>query len=350
VFELMPSSLGHWSETVVHNFDGIDGEAPNGWLVFDSSGNLYGTAANGGAHYGGTAFELTPGSGGWIETTLYDFCSEGNGQCTDGGGPEAGMVLDKAGNLYGTARAGTYGAGVVFEMTPNTGTAWTESVLYGFCAKPGCKDGAGPYAGLIWDAAGNLYGTTISGGSFGGGTAFELARGTGGKWKEHLLHNFGSFQFDGVRLLAPLIFDKSGTLYGTAGRGGKYSCTGGECGAVFKLTRLQSGQWKETVLYSFKPGGSGAYPSSGVVLDSQGNLYGTTGGGGIGSCAEGCGVVYKLAPGQGGNWKYTVLHRFTGPDGAIPGGGLILDNKGNLYGTTELGGTGTLGVVFEITP
>jgi hypothetical protein len=257
--------------------------------------------------------------------------------------------MERAGSLHGTCGGGgIYYGGVAFQLTLGS-SGWTESVLHAFDGEHENNDGSNPYDSLIQDAAGNLYGTTFSGGKFGGGTAFELEPASGGKWHEHRLHNFGSFPYDGVGLSSGLVFDGTGNLYGTTTSGGRNTCIS-NCGTVLKLTLDSRGFWRESVLYNFKPGNTGNYPSSSVLLGRAGALYGSAGGGGIGHCAAGCGVVYKLAPGHDGKWKYTVLHRFTGPDGAIPDGGLILDSQGNLYGTTELGGTGTLGVVFEITP
>jgi uncharacterized repeat protein (TIGR03803 family) len=241
--------------------------------------------------------------------------------------------MDGAGALFGTAS-------VAFELSPGS-HGWKETVLHDFPSHKG--DGSGPYA-VILDAAGNLYGETNmgGGGGCGGGcgTVYELQRTSGG-WKEHILHDFGT---GGDNMAFPggaLLLDKTGNLYGTAG-GGTYAH-----GAVYRLTPQSNGHWKETILHSFTGGANGDGPGGGVVMDKVGNLYGTTIAGGTG-CD--CGVVYKLAPGSNGKWKYTVLHRFTGYDGAQPGANLIIDGKGNLYGTTITGGMGGAGVAFEITP
>jgi uncharacterized repeat protein (TIGR03803 family) len=167
-------------------------------------------------------------------------------------------------------------------------------------------------------------------------------------WKEQVLHSFPAFPKDGqVPGVGALVFDASGNLYGTTSEGGANTCFAG-CGTIFRLTQETDGRWKETILYNFKNGASGFSPGAGVVLDQAGNLYGATTYGGTSS--RGCGVVYKLAPGANGNWTYTVLHRFTGSDGAQPDANLILDSKGNLYGTTATGGANGGGVVFELTP
>ena len=346
VFELTPTSHGPWTESVLHSFmaNDPDGAEPVGNVILDATGNLYGTAPNGGAYGRGSAFELTPGTSGWSLSVLYSFCALTN--CSDGAAPQDGLVMDAVGNLYGTA-------GVVFELTPGV-SAWSESILYTFCSKPSCIDGTGPYAGVILDTAGDLYGTTVYGGKptcLGGngcGVVYELKPGSGGTWKEAVLHAFDGApnDSDGSSLLA---FDNSGNLYGTGG-GGNHICFGtSPCGTVYKMTRGSNGRWQESVIHDFTGGASGNGPggNEGLVIDQAGNLYGTTLYGGSPTC--GCGVVYKLAPGSGGSWTYSVLHTFVGSDGAQPTASLILHN-GKLYGTTVLGGSGGSGVVFQLTP
>jgi uncharacterized repeat protein (TIGR03803 family) len=335
VYELKPNPHGKWTETVLYSFcpggwPCSDGANPDGSVILDHAGNLYGTTVYGGTGVpnGGTIFKLSLGTSDWTHTILHDFCSLPD--CRDGGAPHAGMVMDEAGNLYGTAF-------YAFELSP-VSDGWTETVL-----------GGGGYAGLIRDAVGNLYGTTIHGGDtkclpYGCGTAYGLSRGSGGKWKERVLHSFGSFTGDGIFPgVGALAFGVSGSLYGTTEIGG---ATGN--GTVFKLTRSANGHWKDTILYSFKHGPSGSGPSGGVIVDKAGNVYGTTMYGGDARCD--CGVVYKLSPCVHGRWKYTVLHAFIGSDGAAPEANLILDSKGNLYGTTPIGAAPGVGVVFEITP
>jgi uncharacterized repeat protein (TIGR03803 family) len=345
LFELTQSAGGGWKEKVLHRFNGNDASGPNGDLIFDSAGNLYGTSVSGGNGYG-TIFDLTSGRHGWGLTVLYVFCSQYG--CPDGAPPADGVVRDQAGNLYGTTvGGGPYYGGVAFELSPSA-SGWSYTDLHDFDGDGQTHDGGNPYARLTWDAAGNLYGTTERGGRIGYGTVFELEAGNG--WKEKILHSFrGSTGGDGQRPIHDVIFDSSGNLYGTTLDGGHFTCDGAGCGTVFRLTPGPGGQWKETILYEFPNPVDGANPTSRVVFDKAGNIYGTAGGG-IGSCGGGCGVVYKLAPQANGKWKYSVLHKFNFSDGGYPGGGLIFDKKGNLYGTASIGGPGGAGVVFEITP
>jgi uncharacterized repeat protein (TIGR03803 family) len=286
---------------------------------------------------------------------LYNFCSASN--CTDGRFPEAGLIMDKAGNLYGTTYWGGAGAcvyvcGTAFELIPGANGAWTEKVLYSFCSASACADGGGPQAGLILDAAGNLYGTTGGGGStaqncgsHGCGTVFELLPGTNGTWTENVLHTFGTGN-DGVSPYAGLIFDKAGNLYGTTTRGGRPGCSYG-CGTVFEMTPGAGGTWKEKVLYNPQSRYGGDLPAAGLVPDAQGNLYGTTSrGGGFNG-----GTAFELVRGSSGTWKAKVLHSFgPGKGGSGPAAGLIMDAAGNLYGTTEYGGFYGAGAVFELSP
>lgn len=331
---------------MLHSFNWrTDGNAPSGGLIFDAARNLYGTTSENGAHSQGAAFELSPTSKGeWAETKLYSFGSD-----HDGAGPRSGLISDPSGNLYGTTYGGgEYGEGTVFELTPES-NGWAETILYSFCANINpCLDGDGVYAGVIFDSAGNLYGTT----EFGGkgkqdyGTAFELKHMPNGSWQHLLLHSFPSFPGDGELVYAGLVFDRLGNLYGATNSGG--ACN--TCGTVFKLTRGTDGRWKESILYNFPKPYDGSSPGASLVFDAVGNLYGTAATGGNDACPNGCGVVFKLTPGAGGRWTYSVVHRFNFHDGANPAAALILDDKGNLYGTTTIGGAGGYGVVFEITP
>jgi len=369
VFELMPQSGGGWREKVLHNFNGRDGAGPYGTLVFDSSGNLYGTASEGGdprycTNYGcGVVFELSPtGNGKWKEKVLYFF----KGTSSDGALPDSGLVFDTAGNLYGTTASGGLGGcligtcGVVFELTPTVGGKWSEKVLHRF---RGGSDGGISYAPLIFDKAGNLYGTTELGatsfcrGQYGCGVVFELTPASHGKWKETILHRFTGGK-DGAGPDAGLIVDAQGNLYGTAGWGGglRY-CDGSGCGVVFELSPRGNGKWEEKVLHSFTGGKDGATPVGSLIFDGAGNLDGTTSGGGNQICYYLCGVVFRLTPSSGGAWKETVLHAFAEKDGAYPESSLTLDPAGNLFGTTIWGGNlkdcsdrPGCGVVFEITP
>jgi uncharacterized repeat protein (TIGR03803 family) len=348
-------------ETVLYNFKGgSDGRGPNG-VVQDAQGNLYGTT-----HYGGTGnCKNGPPSGCGVvfklgqsgqETVLHTFTGR-----ADGGYPEAGVWLASNQDLYGTTEAGgsgncknapPSGCGVVFKVSQ----AGKETVLHTFCLGEfgDCSDGASPLAGVIQDGQGNLYGTTVSGGSHDGcegcGVVFELGK-TG---VETVLHTFcpgGGRCTDGANPYAGLIRDAHGNLYGTTEAGGANGA-----GAVFKLSQSR-GKWKETVLYSFCPGGGtctdGGFPWGGLIQDSKGNVYGTTEAGGTGCGGAGCGTVFELSN-TGGKWTETVLYSFCSQsnctDGAGPSAGVIQDAQGNLYGTTYGGGPNGGGVVFKLTP
>lgn len=340
VFELSLDSKGKWRVTTLHSFDGTDGSSPKGNLICDAAGNLYGTANDGGLYDRGAVFELTPGSGGWTFAVIYNFCPQYN--CLDGAEPAAGVTADKTGNLYGTAGGGPDCCGVFYELTPGSG-GWEESVLYDFGSKP--YDATASTAPLIFSKTGDLYGTSYYGGSFGGGAVFKLTHKASG-WKERILYSFcpGGFPcVDGQHPFSGVVLDRSGSLYGTTTQGGGNTCGETHCGAVFKLTRAGNGHWKETVLYEFKAGASGSFPGGGVVFGKGGALYGTTALGGVSRCNGGCGVVYKLTPDGRDTWKYSILHKFDGTDGGLPEGALAFDNKGNLYGTAY-------SVVYEITP
>jgi len=296
-----------------------------------------------------------------IEKVLYSFCSASG--CADGSGPSSGPIFDAAGNLYGTTYAGgANNSGTVFQLTPGAGGTWTETVLYSFCSSTQCTDGAGPSGGLIFDAAGNLYGTTQAGGAFGPncgrftsgcGTVFMLTPTGSGTWIETVLHSFNDNGKDGVVPFAGLIFDAKNRLYGTTSSGGANKapvCGGDGCGTVFELKTGAGGKWTETVLHSFCHvdgcAGDGFQPLAGLILDKAGNLYGTTNLGiPTGRChgGAGCGTVFELMPRTDGEWKEKVLHSFNVDDGKNPQAGLILDAAGNLYGATA-----TVGTVFEL--
>jgi uncharacterized repeat protein (TIGR03803 family) len=335
VFELSPTTQGPWTETVLHSFPypSADGAEPNGNVIFDAAGNLYGTTCTAGANGRGTIFEMTPGSSGWTFNVLYNFGS----QSGDGGCPKGGLTLDKVGNLYATS-------GVVFELSPGSG-GWTDSILYTFS---GGSDGGVPFAGVFMNSAGNLFGTTYDGGTTGAGVVYEVRHASSG-WMESVLHSFSGGRDGAAPGWGQLVADGAGSLYGTTAVGGSGigGCFGGGCGTIFKLTRGPHGGWVETILYRFHAGAAGFSPQAGVVLDHSGNLYGTTLYGGSASC--GCGAVYKLAPGSGGTWTYSVLHAFVGTDGSQPVADLTLHN-GKLFGTTTLGGPGGVGTVFELAP
>jgi uncharacterized repeat protein (TIGR03803 family) len=354
VFQLRPGTNGKWKEKVVHTFkyNRKDGVYPQSSLVFDAAGNLYGTTYAGGSANScqnlgcGIVFKLTPGAGGtWTETVLHNFSWNDE----DGFNPMAGLIFDGAGNLYGTTSAGgSYGEGTVFELTPQAGGTWTETVLHSFAG--GSSDGASPYAGVIMDATGNLYGTTYAGGgssfckisrSSGCGTVFQLAPGAGGTWTETVLYIFPYFRSaTGSHPYAGLISDAMGNLYGTTVNGGGHGY-----GSVFKLTPGAGGTWTEKVLHSFNDD-DGDAPYGSLIFDAAGNLYGTTSGG-----ARAVGSVFKLLPGADGKWTEKVVHSFSSEGGGWnPHASLIFDAAGNLYGTTLDGGAYNDGTVFEITP
>jgi uncharacterized repeat protein (TIGR03803 family) len=271
-----------------------------------------------------------------------------------GGGNPSGLVADAAGNLYGTADGGTC-CGLVFRLSPNGSGGWQETVLYDFSGTP---DG-NPLSPLIFDAAGNLYGTISVGGSNnaycqkvnGCGVVFELSPTASGPWTETVLYTFSGT--DGSSPRSGLTFDSAGNLYGTAEQGGNLAdCGGFGCGVVFKLSPSGSG-WTETVLHAFTGYGDGYYPVTAVILDAAGNVYGGAFGGNgkpATVCSGGCGVIFKLAPGSRG-WTNTVLHTFSGSDGTTTEGVLLtFGPDGNLYRTAAQGGTANQGVVFSIAP
>lgn len=315
VFKLAPDG----TETVLHSFwdgDG-DGAYPYARLIRDKTGVLYGTTTSGGARDWGTVFSLAPDG---TEKILFGF-----GRYTDGVDPEAGVIEDRQGNIFGTTALGGdhpcdgyKTCGTVFSLAPDG----TETVLHDFAGSK--DDGRLPSSGLIEDGAGNLYGETARGGAHGAGIVFTLAP----DGAETALHDFGGGR-DGANPAGGLIADKSGNLVGTTGGGGAYAD-----GIVFSLAPDGS----ETVLYSFRGGRDGADPGGALVADEASNLFGATLGGG----KYGLGTVFKLAA----DGRETVLHQFVGGrDGAIPKGGLIEDRHGNLYGTTQ--GGGGAGCSFE---
>ena len=348
VFELSPKAGGGWTVTVLYNFHGEDGWSPIGGLTLDSTGNLYGTTSLGGTGKCwsgnhtvvgcGTVFELSPAGGGkWTHQILHSFQATG-----DGASPEAGVIFDSSGNLYGTtASGGAYYSGTVFQLTPSDGGGWTETLLHQFGSIVG--DGGVPLSSLIFDSTGNLYGATYDGGIYGQGTVFEMSPGSGGNWAETVLYSFQYVSSDGQNPQGGLVFDASGNLYGTTFLGGNRGY-----GTVFQVTNA-GGVWTERLLHSFEYSDTnhdGAFPCATLIFDGDGNLYGTTASGGS---ANG-GSVFEMMPGESGDWRERVLHSFgsqTG-DGWQPHGNLIFDNAGNLYGTTVFGGDYSSGTVFEV--
>ncbi len=349
VFELSPASGGGWTEKVLYNFGSAsgDGVQPVASLIFDSKGNLYGTTTKGGANNGsGMVFELSPGSGGtWTEKVLYSF----GATSTDGVEPGYGsLIFDSNGNLYGTTiKGGTNGDGTAFELVAGSGGTWTEKILYNFGATT--ADAISPYAGVVFDAAGNLYSTSYSGGAYGYGTVFELKPGANGIWTDTLLHSFNLDHVDGTNPTGGVLFDAQGNLYGTTKWGGHFA-NGIGFGTVFELSPT-GGTWTEQVLYSFTgstTNGDGQNPIFGLTFDAAGNLYGTTEAGGVPQV----GTVFELTR-AGGVWTEKLVYTFSNntTDGRNPVGGVVFDAAGNLYGTTTAGGVNSFqqyGVVFEI--
>ncbi len=393
-------SVASWAadtESVVFNFTGgNDGGEPAAQLIFDSAGNLYGTSVVGGLNGCGTVFELSLSGNQWNETVLYNF------DCYDTGkNPYGGVILDSAGNLYGTTVAGGSGGecsgdgcGVVYELA-KSGDTWNETVLYNFT---GGDDGFGPGSALVMDKAGNLYGTTPDGGAFAEGVVYQLSP-SQQQWKQTVIHAFTGGDDGAVGSLGPLLLGAGGSLNGVTELGGQFGAgvafrmspagntwnyttmyafqglpdagfpyggliadshgrlygttyfggTGG-LGSVFEVGAGATVMtlWKESVLYSFQGGTDASFPTSTLVFDAAGNLYGTSSTGGNPSCD--CGTIFKLTPRSGG-WDESVLHSFNGSgDGNSPSYGLTADGKGNYFGVTPVGGLYGQGVVFQITP
>jgi uncharacterized repeat protein (TIGR03803 family) len=346
VYELTPSAGGGWTEKVLHNFSetGVDGIAPESGVILDASGNLYGTTSGGSPYGCGTVFKLKPTPhGGWIEEILYSFTG-----CTlDGAGPQGSLIFDAVGNLYGTTSlCGAHNYGSVFELTPTAGGGWAERTLHSF--NDNGTDGYDLRAGsLALDAAGNLYGTTFGGGTYGYGTVFELKHNPAGGWSEQILHSFNDNGTDGYNHYLPngVVLDASGNLYGTTDAGG----TSDFYGVVFELSRNAAGGWGEKILHNFTDNGTdGLNPSGGLIWGASGKLYGITEDGG----AYYIGTVFEMTPTPTGGWAESVPYTFNGngTNSFFPNGGLALDSSGNLYGTTNGGGAYDSGTVFEITP
>lgn len=363
IFQLKRDAKGVYSESVFYDFcakaNCTDGALPNGNLILDRAGNLYGVASEGGVNDRGAVFELVARHGAWKLKTLYNFCAQSD--CTDGKFPLAGLtyagaakgqLYDGVSPLFGTTSSGGMGdsaEGVAYELKPGK-HGWSEQVLYSFCTEQSCSDGMSPQAPLVLDDSGNLFGTTPWGGDTGQGTVFEISP-SGRGWSHAMLHSFCAKEncSDGAVPLGGLAIDSGGTLYGFA-NGGGIVCVDtdhGPCGVIYAIA--PGGpvlQYK--VLYTFGEGGradDGANPSGSPILDAAGNLFGTTIFGGTGFFG---GVAFKLS-----GAKLKVLHTFCAAqgDGCQPNG-LIRDSKGRLFGTTDAGGTGldSKGMAFEIRP
>jgi uncharacterized repeat protein (TIGR03803 family) len=278
VFNLKPpptvckTTVCPWTETIIYHFGGgqTDGFAPYSEVVFDQVGDLYGTTLSGGNRLEGVVYQLTHSSGNWVENLPYTFQGD-----PDGSQPVASVTFDSIGNLYGTTTyGGSLNLGMVFELK-RSGSEWTESIFHSF---QGGNDGANPYAGITFDASGNLYGATSAYGSLDGGTFFG-ATGT--------LYNFAGFSGPYSSLTA----DAAGNLYGTTLEDGAY-----DMGSVFELSPHSDGTWTYTSLHDFTGGSDGGWPYGGVIRDAAGNLYGTAALGGSENCYRGCGVVWEITP------------------------------------------------------
>jgi len=352
---LLPVAYGQ-TFSVIHTFaGGADGANPSAGVKIDNAGNLYGTTVCGGGPWGcngnGSVFKLRHAGSGWLMNPLYNFSGG-----TDGLEPYAGVTMASDGTLYGTTllggsrRVGNGGGGTVYRVRPSPQapvtvfTLWNEALPYQF-AGPG--DGGRPVGGVIFDQAGNLYGTTDSGGlpgcarDYGCGVVYQLTP-SGGGWAQSVLYSFTGHS-DGANPDSDLIFDPAANLYGTTVNGGNLTCSAPiGCGTVFQLTPSGNG-WVEHVLYIFQNGSDGAGPQGGLVLDQSGNLYGTTPSGGAG----GGGTLFELTP-SGGGWTFKLLYSFTGKFGSMAT--LTMDASGNLYGTTEGDGAYGYGNVFKLSP
>jgi uncharacterized repeat protein (TIGR03803 family) len=334
-YELSPNGTGGWTLTVLHNFGNTkqnDGIAPQSGLIFDALGNLYGTTYQGGTKASGIVYQLSLAAGKWSEAVLHNFGATG-----DGVNPVGGVVFDSTGNLYGTTfSGGAYSKGTAYKLTPSGAGRWSENVIWNF---GNGFDAANPNGGLVTDSAGNFYGTSANGGFKNYGEVFELLPVRGG-WNESDLHDFGHFQ-DGLYPLGTLLFDSAGNLYGTTSAGGTRGY-----GTVFELA---SGSWTETILHNFTSGNDGWQPDAEqLAFDKSGNLFGTTLQGG----ASNAGIVFELSPAGSGAWTETLMHAFNGgtTDGAAPVAGVVVDSSGNLYGATNGGGTDGFGIVYKIVP
>lgn len=332
-------TAGASTEKVVWNFKGgSDGSGPwSNYFISDAKGNLYGATAAGGTYDAGTVFMLTPAG---KETILYEFKGQSNG---DGNGPHGHLTFDAKGNIYGTTQSGgTNGTGTVYELSPKSGGGWKEKVLYSFSAS-GTTDGADPSAGMTIGADGTMYSTTPDGGAYGAGTVFSLKKTSKG-WKLTVIQNLngtsnGGYPYEG------LMMDAAGNLYGAAPTGG----ASGQ-GIIYRLSRTKTG-WADKVLHSFtnqNGDGSGLYWID-LISDTSGNIYGATSFGGTNST----GIVWELVySATKKSYSESILYEFGASgsgDGNNPYGGLAMDSEGNLYGTTLYGGTSNLGTSYKLT-
>ena len=356
IFKLSPDISGKWNETVLHAFNGglnfgPGGAIPIGPVVFDKAGNIYGATVMGGTDFYycnyGSLFQLSSGQTTWTESILYSF------SCTNPIGilPMNGVIMDAAGNLYGTTTPNGGIPGTVFELSPSN-AGWIYQTIY--------TSGVDNPTGVTMDAAGNIYGATTS-------SVFQLSPNGSGGFIPNVIHTFAGPPTDGINAMGTPALDRDGNLYGTTYAGGA-----SDNGTVYKLSPGQNGSWKEEVLYSFTGGVDGGKPIAGVSLDLRKNIYGTTSLGGT----RGKGTVFELkgivvpfgnscgSAGSGGTagqgttfglrssgtvcYRYVPLWSFKGLDGANPSGSPVLDNACNLYGTTPYGGLTGKGVVYKV--
>ncbi len=319
------------SITTLASFNGTDGAYPFAGLTINASGDLFGTTENGGSNNDGTVFELVNnGDGNYTTNTLASFSG------SNGANLYSSLIADVSGNLFGTTRyGGTNGVGTVFELVNNGGGNYTPATLLNFNA---ATTGRNPTNGLIADSAGDLFGTAPEGGANGAGTVFELVNNGGGNYTPAILASFSSVgeeQYPYAGLLA----NASGDLFGTTEEGGS-----NDNGAVFELVNNGAGSYTPTTLASFT-GPNGSLPFTGdLIADREGDLFGTAPGGG----AYGGGTVFELVNTGFGGYTPTTLFNFNGTDGSDPNDGLIVDSAGDLFGTTETGGTTGAGTAFEL--
>jgi uncharacterized repeat protein (TIGR03803 family) len=380
VFGTRSTALAEWKEKVLYSFQGLpDGSVPAGGVVFDKQGNLDGATTEGGANscpgigQCGTVYQLTPPvtkGDPWAETVLYIFLGKNH---NDGNTPAGGVIIDKAGNLYGTTAyggagscillGGNVGCGTVYELSPPTkkGGAWTETVLYSF---KGNTDGQLPVGDLVFDPQGNLYGATQYGGGHGScnpsfyqhcGTVFKLSppKTKGGKWAEKVLRGFRGGT-DGANPNGGLVFDSKGWIYGTAYSGGGTSNCYADgmvgCGTVFQLRPPTEGDaWTEKTLHRFLGGSQDTNtPMAGLIWDKNANLYGTTAGGQNSGGDDG--AVYRFSKPTKGRiqWVETLVRRLSVGDGVSPMAALTVNGIGQLFGTASAGGASGGGTVFRL--
>ncbi len=331
----LSASVFGQTEKILYAFTGFAGSSPVGKLIFDAAGNLYGTTTTGGSESGegyGVVYELSPAAGGgWTQTVLYTFTGD-----SDGSQPLSGLVFDAAGNLYGTTGSGgAFGYGTVFELSPSSGGFWTEQALYNFSNS---ADGATPIGPLVFDTAGNLYGTCNSAGLHGQGVIFELTPVVGGGWAYSVI--LAGSQAHGGALSGGVVFDDDGNLYATAAISGPFNA-----GAIYRL-RYIAGAWKAAVIYTFQGGADGVAPISGLTYRDPGRFYGLTNLGG----SFGYGTAFELTSGPDGTWSKSILHNFGGSStgGMPPIFSLTIGPSGQLYGTTDMGGSSGYGTAFEL--